>query len=174
MNIPKAAWYNRVYEWWHYDKYGWLPARDGFSVNLCPYMRAILFWSWTRLLFLPEDTPVATPASVRRRVLNVFSYASALTLVNLIIHHMLKSRPSLLKVFVVEAIIALSAVTIIGSLLGGFWLSERVAKWRRSRRAGQPESVPFSAVVKEWAKATHDRVCPVISVGVPPPQEPSE
>lgn len=49
MEISKDSWHFQVYEKWHQRKLGYLP---GSLVNLCPYVRVILFYSWARYLFI--------------------------------------------------------------------------------------------------------------------------
>lgn len=48
MYINAQSWHARVYRFWYAMKHGqW--STPG-AVNLCPYVRAVVFWSWSRWL----------------------------------------------------------------------------------------------------------------------------
>ena len=59
MEISKKSPIDRIYAWWHQAKYGSTPDHD--YTNLCPYVRAVLFWALPRWIWLsgPERVRVA-------------------------------------------------------------------------------------------------------------------
>jgi len=48
MQISSDSWHARVYINWFRRKKGWTPT----EANLCPYVRAVLLYSWLRYIFL--------------------------------------------------------------------------------------------------------------------------
>lgn len=59
MKISKKSPIDRIFSWWHLAKYGYSP---GNYTNLCPYVRAVLFWALPRWVWLsgPERVRVAS------------------------------------------------------------------------------------------------------------------
>lgn len=49
MVVARNSWHARVYKWWYCNKYGSYSYPR--TTNLCPYMRAVMFWAPLRLLF---------------------------------------------------------------------------------------------------------------------------
>ena len=58
LEVKASSWVDRIYNRWYHDKYDSLPPEH---VNLCPYLRAIMFWSWLRLIFLNDSPWVSIP-----------------------------------------------------------------------------------------------------------------
>lgn len=52
MFVDKKSWHARVYGWWYTNKYSnRYRSSTPDSTNLCPYMRAVMFWAPLRLWF---------------------------------------------------------------------------------------------------------------------------
>ncbi len=49
MKIDEQSWHCKTYQWWYNRKYGGPNMRS--CSNLCPYMRAVVFWAPMRFLF---------------------------------------------------------------------------------------------------------------------------
>ena len=63
MTISRGSWHYRAYAWWYRRKHGY-PCEQRV-VNLCPYMRAILLWSWLRWLLTDQQLRVVRVRGLR-------------------------------------------------------------------------------------------------------------
>ncbi|KKL47781.1 hypothetical protein LCGC14_2332120 [marine sediment metagenome] len=56
MEVVRSSWHFRVYRTWRLYWHGCEPRG---TVNLCPYMRAVLLWAPLTILILPFRVPIA-------------------------------------------------------------------------------------------------------------------
>lgn len=176
--INSNSWYNRVYEWWHFDTYGWKngsgPAN---TVNLCPYMRAILFWSWLRLFFWRASNG---RSGKLRTVANIISWFSLLVDFNLAVsilsYHGHGKPISVWFMFFIEGIVVFCAGSVLGLIVLAMWSNDKriERKMLRGEYNEDGTSLPFIRVVKTWLHGVHNHICPIVTVEpnhLPPPSE---
>lgn len=149
MTIRKASWHYKVYSFWHKGKYGNHPF-DNF-VNLCPYMRAILFWSWMRWIFI--DAKIVSGLSWGTIVALPWIFGNLLS-GNLLYGLMWAYRTILF-------ICGLCVCAVLET-----WIKDNV--WLRNLRGNVTTSVSqylsFLALLRQWFKAIHNKVCPIVYV----------
>jgi hypothetical protein len=145
MIVDKTSWHTRLYFWWHKAKYPNWPYPhwpEPTSVNLCPYVRTVLFWAPLRFVFLGK-------------VLRWFSW-SALGLLLQYLLCLMGYKALAVEATIVLALVAMMAV--VGSMAGLSWLHDGVYG---------TFSFPiksFVLVLKGRLQAAHDKVCPVIEL----------
>lgn len=137
MKISRNSWHARVYSWWYREKHGYYPSS---GVNLCPYVRAVLFWAHLRFLFLTKMgyvTWTVLAAGLEYTLLRVAGWKD---------------------VFTIEgAVLLLLAIagTVIALGFGVQWL------WNWTWDAREAiTTVSFVQVLKTRAKAGHNKICP--------------
>lgn len=137
MKISRNSWHARVYSWWYNEKHGHYPSG---GVNLCPYVRAVLFWAHFRFLFLTKMGYVTwslLAAGLEYTLIRVGGWKNVLE--------------------VEEAfLIILSIVAaVIGIGFGAHWL------WNRTEDAREAvTTASFVQVLKTRAEAGHNKICP--------------
>lgn len=144
LNVNKDSWHARVYKWWYKQKYGL--EHNGTWTNLCPYMRAVMFWSWMRPLFMTKWWSLAVYAAILVEVprwCGVISY-------NL--------KKGILAMYAIEAVWAL--------MLALWWYSAKKYKERKAKKALEPvvyKGASFLDLVKNYSRSAHDRICPEVN-----------
>ena len=61
MEVVRSSWHFRVYRAWRLYWHGCEPRG---TVNLCPYMRAVLLWAPLTILLLPFIVPIARAVTI--------------------------------------------------------------------------------------------------------------
>ena len=138
MDIVRKSWHVKVYENWYLAKH---PQRHFLpdSANLCLYMRVILFWSWMRFFFLNKS-----------KAIKITSWITVGIILQVIIAIVFGWK-ALGPIWGFLTIITLFIVIIAG-VLG---LADAII---------YPYPVTkFTSLVKEYRKAAHDKICPMIN-----------
>jgi hypothetical protein len=153
MTISNDCWHFRLYLWWYREKNGidFLRYSMGFTpkVNLCPYVRAVLFWSWLRWLFLA------------RHWRSALSWPVAILGAPFAVKLVFPECPALLWDVVMLAVVAALAGGL-GVVLGVVKLSKLC---NRHEKLGHMERlIPFRGLLAAYWRAVHDRICPFIEV----------
>ena len=143
IQVNNNSWHTKLYKFWYKQKYG--REHVGSYSNLCPYMRAVLFWSWMRPLFLTKwfsVIPWALLAIEIPRWAGMFS-------------HSLK--------FVIWVLYGATAVagTLLGLAAVICWL------WDKHEVTNKldpmiDKGVSFCKLVVAYSRSAHDRICPEI------------
>jgi hypothetical protein len=151
MLVNRSSWHSRIYLWWYKRKYGGVPMRT----NLCPYMRAILFWSWLRWIFFDGfigKVPVAPFTYVFLLVeiprwLGVLSYSL---------------KVAFLTLYAIFGLVLFLIVVfhLLGKAWDWFFGRERVVQ---AKRAVAVSTLGFFELMHEYGRSKHDRICPEIS-----------
>ena len=163
MKINVKQWHTRLYLWWYRNKYH--HQKYGNSTNLCPYVRAVIFWAplravlwnWVELFkvknFAFTLNMIAIPALaiIVPKLLGYFSYNW-------------KMASWVVVAIATAAIICASIIMAIGTWIYGVLWRRRLA---RGDRPPKPPS-KFFELLKEYGRSFHDRVCPEIEIeGLP-------
>lgn len=155
MHIRRRSWHARIYLWWYEHKYQSRDINEKTNVNLCPYMRTILFWAPLRLIFcdwvLGNYCLVSwlTMAVVVPKLLGYVNYNSKIIF------------------WIIEGTIvggALLILTIYGlaSLFNFLFPSKHRRELAESWQASEfvKSAREFGQLLREYGRATHDRICP--------------
>lgn len=157
MYIDSRSWHARVYRWWVDMKYGeWNHPR---TVNLCPYCRAVLFWSWSRYLMRSGEVKLG---KYRISVPKVFWGAQPVLALWAVYHfcshkvfiNVLQVLGFLLCVASLASVLALIAYGIYR-----FFTARPVANVREAVVDG---AASFTHVLIERTRGAHDKICPVL------------
>ncbi len=139
MTIDKNSWHAVLYRAWYCSKH-WGNEPVG-AVNLCPYVRTVLFWAPLRLLFLGRVTRwLSWPALV----------GAAEYLLWLKFHH---------KLFEVEL-----AVLAAVFLLATFVAIVGAAIWTGAKTKNAPVTKSFGRVLTVWYEGVHKHICPLVDI----------
>lgn len=132
MKVNSNTWHARLYKNWYKRKYE--QEHNGSFTNLCPYMRAVMFWSWMRPLFMTKWwnlIPITFLLIAVPRWLGIVSYQAKISVYYLYL-------------------------LTIGGTFVCWCLNELDEK-------GTLNPVEtFSSLVEEYGRSAHDRVCPEI------------
>lgn len=152
MIISRDTWHFKIFAWWfkqsHYGQsFDWYyDSRNNVpSYNLCPYVRAILFWAPLRFLF-----------SVPR----IWFTFGAIYLIALETLHHFKGWEGMKVLLFITFMAAVSIATI--SVI--CFIVEFIKRKMEENDLKAPESITsFLDVLHERAKAAHDGICPTIT-----------
>jgi hypothetical protein len=166
MNVNSGSWHARVYLWWYQQKYGKTKLVDDWHLdrlvavevpnipertNLCPYMRAVMFWSWMRWLFIGGKVwKIPTPAIIIPILLFELPRWAGM------LDYGLKNF--ILTFYAVTAGVALA----VGGLAGLGWLNKHTAFGKKMKKVDEGLE-QFGALVKAYSRSKHDRICPEIT-----------
>lgn len=153
MIVDRNSWHARVYSWWYSKKYDF-PFEKTRS-NLCPYMRAVMFWAPLRALFLDSIQLfrvwktdiylnwflIPITMYVAPKLLGYFNYDTKM--VFWIIY---------MAVGLVCGVLGLAALVIYVFHPDGLGVSKKV------------ESASFYRLLSEYLRSAHDRVCPEVEI----------
>lgn len=171
MKVRANSWHAKLYIWWYQQKYGktktaWVDDLDAVGkmvgyhseqvpniperTNLCPYMRAVLFWSWMRWIFIDGrigKIPVSIPVAI----------------------FLLIELPRWAGIISYDLKMALLVVYMLafGAFLGGalafvvVWLQAETSLGAKMSSAFKPVR-EFKHLVSEYTRAGHDRICPEV------------
>jgi len=120
---------------WHAKVYFWFKRRHALSANLCPYVRIVLLWAPLKFIF---------SFLVIRDAIIIGAWSWLVYLFPVVM-----GGVSLLIVLACAAI-------------GIFFLSEWAERKFPGFAVRSLKRTPFARVIKEYAKATHDKICPTV------------
>lgn len=130
MEISKSSLSYKIFQWWDSMK-DYTPYK--FQHNLCPYMRAVLFYSWARYLFIKHAK---------------YSWPTLVVLGHAITRYFTKNGFwNLLKA---EGMIALMLAGITAIGLGIYYTLQN------------DKIEEFGDTIIDYVQAKHDKVCPEI------------
>jgi hypothetical protein len=141
LKVNSNSWHTRLYKSWYKRKYG--REHNGSFTNLCPYMRAVMFWSWMRPLFMTKYwnlIPITALLIEVPRWAGMLSYNLKTTL------------------YLVYGVASGMGVIITGA----FWLAEAFDKGKLEPITETAES--FGNMLVAYGRSAHDRVCPEIEI----------
>lgn len=161
MLVDREAWHCRVYRWWYRHKY----ARRGdktFS-NLCPYMRAVMFWAPMRALF----SNWITLFTVRGKKVPlcvvtwpIFLYATP----KLLGYASWNVKMGIWTVYIILSSMAL--LIAIGVGISYLFKPEGLGWGAKVGDAAEPvlkRGASFHQLLSEFLRSAHDRVCPEVT-----------
>lgn len=169
LEVSRSSWHARIYRWWYQQKYGATREQTDYSTpewrvvnisndptksNLCPYMRAVMFWSWMRWLFIGGRVwKIRVPFVVwGLLIVEAPRWAG-------IISYDLKRTIWIGYAIAVALAVALAVLWLGDELQAktGFFDTVLVPA-RQIRR----KTSTFGDLVSEYLRSAHDRVCPEV------------
>ena len=185
MQVQSNEWHARLYRWWYVNKYkpySWeLPKT---RANLCPYMRAVLFWAPLRALFC--DWVVLFKIKDFKVTLNMLVipflmyalpqplgyinyYLKAVAWVIVLIASIVFPAGIGLSFVVYKVIKHFERKRLLRESSQEYWdkIREKRQKEREERRNRKPST--FWPAVAAYLRSFHDRVCPEVEIVYPPP-----
>jgi FtsH-binding integral membrane protein len=151
MTIKRNSWHARIYAWWYTNKYNHI---NPDYINLCPYMRAVLFWAPLRMVFWDWIKIWKIPINcltipVILYLLPVLSGYESYTL-----------KQVVLFFYALVVGIALGGTIIIGII----YLGEEYGKPQVVLVASKMRETSFIQMIGEWFRSFHDGICPTIHI----------
>lgn len=161
MIIDRQSWHWRVYSWWYGHKYHscrWVVDEDGLEhwqrhsveperSNLCPYMRAVMFWAPLRWFFAWGSIWNVIPAL----------WALALVLVALPVFSV--HRWDILRAY---GMVALTLAFIAGIICGLIALERRRKPLPGIKTLRKFKGSSFWKLLGAYLRSAHDRICPEV------------
>ena len=151
LTVNATSWHTKVYLWWYRHKFahdiatGDRPAIP-FHVNLCPYVRVVLLWSWLRWLMVDgKVSKLRMPWIIWGGLVGtVFAYLSGFLM-----------PIDWAFLFAIAILFLIRAILI--DMKDNGQLTERNPK---------PTAPPtkFVTLIKKYSTSVHDRVCPFIEI----------
>lgn len=151
--VSRSSWHYCIYQDWLEMKYGKGSRRE--TVQLCPYVRVILFWWFWRKMY---DT------ALRGSLFSTFLFTVLTSVIYLVFG--LKG-----VLFQGKIIMLLTLAGIITAVLlyGAHLIDEKVTKRRWARReqrmAGEEPPPTFSEILVLRWDAFHGKICPILKLG---------
>ena len=161
--VDRKSWHYRIYEWWYNHKYpGFYNCSRKTGTNLCPYVRAILFWAPFRFIFW-NWAAVYEWGYNKYISLNMLTIPFLLyTVPTLAGYESWKLKHALWKVEGVIALVLVAAAAAIGLIYGLSCLVD----WVEAKLALRPKKVKtpsrFAPLVRDYLRSAHDGICPEI------------
>lgn len=174
MVTSKNSWHCRVYKWWYANKYDEYVADRKEQSNLCPYMRAVLFWAPFRAIFcnwivLGEINGFPVPLNMVLLPLIFIPLPWELGYVSFAWKHVLK------VVYLTLLLVALTIVLVGCTMFafsgeedgglgwGGIFCKKLGVIARKPTTVVVKEKLSgFFELVGEWLRSAHDGICPEI------------
>lgn len=147
--VDKNSWHCKVYQWWYTKKYGY--PKEGSTSNLCPYMRAIMFWAPLRLLF----TDAISFGRVPLGAFTVPAIVLPLPWLAGYLDYNLKIAFAIIYSIVAVCGVASGLIYLFSS--GGLNAGK---PFRNASHVVVTSS--FADLIREYLKSAHDRVCPEV------------
>jgi small-conductance mechanosensitive channel len=167
MQVSRNSWHTRVYLWWYTHKYnnGYKPT-DKTSSNLCPYVRAVLFWAPLRLLFWDWVKLWESATSDWYISLNMFTIPLMAYFVPLMLGYVNYYLKFVLWMTVIS--VAVLAVIIVGLTLSCIKIKEELDAYRALHYNDPPKpkrkTPEFFTLVQAYLRAGHDGICPEVEI----------
>ncbi len=136
MEVVRSSWHFKVYRTWRLYWHGCEPRG---TVNLCPYMRAVLLWAPLTILILPFKVPIARAVTLGVLIGAPLHIPGELALGFAVLYVMLVLMG--LGTLLLTLFLKGSATVIVAS-----------------------SGTPFWKLVQARGVALHDRVCPELRV----------
>ena len=151
ISVSRNSWHTRVYRWWYAKKYG--SEHCYGTTNLCPYMRAVLFWSWMRFLFIG--------GKIGRVRIPAVLWPSVLATLPLLIGCAVGAQFwSIVHAY--GAIVFVSGFT--AGTVGLLWFLEKRGFPAIGKAARAATATSFVHLTTEYLRSAHDRVCPEVEI----------
>jgi len=164
--VNRNSWHASIYLWWYGHKYKNNAARKTKpSTNLCPYMRAIMFWAPLRFIFWNWFKVYE------------WSYDLYISLNMLTIPFLMVTLPILAgfgsyrvkhKLWILDLII-LGSIALITVIAAAACLIEWAVEEYKENHPKAPKKIKvkttskFTKLVKDFMQSAHDGVCPEIT-----------
>jgi len=136
--IDRRAWHARLFGWWYREKHGQELQQ---TVNLCPYVRVVLFWAPLRLLFLD-------------RILGWICWPLLACGLQWLIWQLFGQKG--LRAELVLLIVLLLSGTFIALIYGGACVYEVGSASTMTRS--------FGRVLAHWYDGLHKHICPTVEI----------
>lgn len=159
MHIDSRSWHARVYRWWKVMKYGPLMYQAPATVNLCPYVRAVLFWSWSRWLMRSGQIGQGRWALSVPRI-----FWGSQPIIGLFLVWALAGPKAFMDVLRILAI-GSAALSVLSAIVLAVWLIIRMFKTLPVASAMDTtadRALSFSRVLKSYVVGAHNKICPVV------------
>ncbi len=145
MQVDYNSWHSRLYRIWFGLKYYGREPELGYYTNLCPYMRAVLFFWWSRFLFIN--------GKIGRLPVAAVSYPLTVILIPVmaggVSHGLMKS--------VLALYIALASIfAAVAGIIGIIYLFQQGTK--------RAKSASFVKLTASYAHSVHSKICPTIEL----------
>lgn len=145
MKIDGTSWHCRVYQWWYRHKYENRESKT--NSNLCPYMRAVMFWAPLRAIF-------GNWLKIWRVPVNAITLPAVLINLPFLLGY--ASYTAKCIAFVTYGVLAFFTL-----LFTFIWLVEDKKILRPVEKALNESS--FLNLTGEYLRSAHDRVCPEVT-----------
>lgn len=159
MQVNRNSWHCKVYRWWYFKKYG-VPKWNEAS-NLCPYMRAVMFWAPLRAIFTP-----AIKLGKMELPFNLVTIPSILLLFPLMLPH--GAMKVFFVVYMCVTAVTLCLAVLVGVVLLSQWIDNKTNF--REHVATKSKAVVhrvtnhgFWSLLGAYIQSNHDRVCPELN-----------
>lgn len=163
--LSQNSWHMRRYLWWYQEKRHYWDTPK--SVNLCPYVRVVLFWYTLRQAFMDGYGKTAV------------SWAGVAGIVNILVYKF-RGKGDTLFLDVMAIVVAIALALLIGLCLGAEWLKDykrmkRHQKYVELRNQGiDPDQYfadleankgpSFGSVLWEVLSNAHKKICPILPI----------
>lgn len=154
MIVDRNSWHAKVYRWWYSKKYDF-PFEKTRS-NLCPYMRAVMFWAPLRALFL-NSIKLFTVCG-QYVYLNWFTTPTLLIPLPFLLGYV--SYKMKLIIFLIYGVMAFLS-TFVGAAVAADRFSE---SGKAQVMIATITKVGFIQLLGEYLRSAHDRVCPEVDI----------
>lgn len=153
LNVSNDSWHMKVYRWWYYQAQE--TPFTGKSINLCPYMRAVLLWTPLWCIFGDQFRIFGITTNWVTVPAFLFTIAKLAGYVSF-------DLKLIMSVF-------FSAVLVTAVLIFFIEQWKKVSRRNRIFRCAEiKQPSPFVELTKAWFKSAHDNVCPIINIdGLP-------
>lgn len=167
--VNRNSWHASIYLWWYGKKYqNNFAKRNKPGTNLCPYMRAILFWAPLRFIFW-NWVKVYEYSYDLYLSLNMLTIPFLLALIPILLG--LKSHKAEHAIFTLYLIIAgcAAAVGVIALIVLGIIQIVKAVRRYKSTLPPKPKKIKikttsrFAKLMSDFARSAHDGICPEIT-----------
>lgn len=148
MHIDDSSWHCQVYRWWYRHKYGGDPAYP--HSNLCPYMRAVIFWAPSRIL-------LGTWVKVGSVPLNAVTIPALLLAIPVIVGRF--SYGAKIRIWIIYIV---SAGVFSFSTMILYIVSLLTENTFIETKKNEIKSWSFWKLLHAYLRSAHDRVCPEV------------
>lgn len=184
--VSRLDWHARLYLWWYQKKYH--RGRYG-STNLCPYMRAVIFWAPLRAIFWNWVTVFDlnlwdVSFDVPLNALTIPALFLALAKPLGYLSYRMKFMFSLFGVACLSAAVFISLMAVLGAYISHMRDTQMSDPNRWMNRVPPKPKIPkkpskvakainaftgwsFWTLLLEYLKSAHDNICPPVELRYP-------
>jgi hypothetical protein len=174
MKIDKDSWHCKLYCWWYTHRYPqklidhehiWNNTTQDYDIittqismqqysNLCPYMRAVMFWA-------PMRAVTWNWIKIGKVPLNAITIPAAVLAFPFLLKY-----PYSHRVWLIYLVVLITATGAVLILSGIYFVSKRVP-WIKKKflpvvvQYGPPVA-SFGKLLHEYLRSFHDRICPEV------------